>query len=139
MLPGAELGTGWGGVKGEAQWRHPWAMQTPRCGCQGGSPLGERIAGSGVRSVLERRTGDSSRIWFPGMNGSFSPAGDATCWPSPIVVMSPTPLVPNGPDSPGQPLFPSEATEPAPARESTTLTGTRKKRLSLRKMLIKYS
>lgn len=49
---------------------------------------------------------DSSRIWFPGMNSSFSPAGDATCWPSPLVVTSPTPLVPNGPDSPGRPLFP---------------------------------
>ncbi|CAI9160738.1 unnamed protein product [Rangifer tarandus platyrhynchus] len=36
--------------------------------------------------------------------------------------MSPTPLAPNGPDPPGQPLFPSEAPEPAPARNSTTFT-----------------
>lgn len=61
MLPGAELGTDWG-VKGETPWQHPRALQTPRRGCQGGSPLWEGIAGSGVRSVLERRTGQQQDL-----------------------------------------------------------------------------
>ena len=136
LEPRCSLGQNWG--QGGSTWRHPRALQTPRRRRQGGSPLGESIGRSGVRSVLER-TEDSSRIRFPGMNCSFSPAGDATWWPSPLVIMSPTPLVPNGPDSPGQPLFPSEAPEPAPARNSTPYTGTRKNRLSLRTMLIKSS
>ncbi|CAM9929609.1 unnamed protein product [Rangifer tarandus platyrhynchus] len=134
MLPGAELGSR-EKHRGDTR-RH---CRPHAAGVRAGVLSGKGSAGSGVRSVLERRTKDSSKIRFPGMNCSFSPAGDATWWPSPLVIMSPTPLAPNGPDPPGQPLFPSEAPEPAPARNSTTFTGTRKKRLSLRKMLIKYS
>ena len=112
LEPRCSLGQNWG--PGGSTWRHPRALQAPRRRRQGGSPLGKGSAGGGVRSVLERTEG--SRIRSPGMNRSFRPAGDATWWPSPLVVMSPTPLVPNGPGSPGQPLFPSEAPEPAPAR-----------------------
>lgn len=135
MLPVAELGTDWGSRE-----RH---QATPAGHCRPHA-AGVRAESSGKGSqgvecgLCWKGGRDSSRICFPGMNSSFSPAGDATCWLSPLVVTSPTPLVPNGPDSPGQPL-PSEAAERAPARDSTTFTGIRKKRLSLRKMLIKYS